>query len=107
MFWLFGYNGKWNMTNIIVENPENKDLNNFLKKNIEKVGWKRRYLSIKNVWDKEPVSFCIKWDWDIPYSNYIITVRGNYADMEVWLQSVVKKEFPSWSLNVLWWDESS
>ena len=105
MFWLFGYNKKWNMTNIIVENSENNDLNEFLKENIEKVGWTRRYLSIKNAWDKEPVSFCIKWNWDIPYSNYIITVRGNYADMEVWLQSVVKKEFPSWSLNVLWWEE--
>jgi hypothetical protein len=27
----------------------------------------------------------------IPYSDSLITVRGNYADMEVGLQSVVKK----------------
>ena len=38
----------------------------------------------------------------IPYSDSLITVRGNYGDMEVWLQSVVKRQTPSWSMNVLW-----
>ena len=65
------------------------------------VGWGRRYLTIKNIWST-PVSFCI--GNNIPYSDYLVTVRGNYADMEVWLKSVVKKEIPSWSLDVLWWD---
>ena len=102
MFWLFAYDNKWEeMTNIIVEKWSS--LSTFLNNNIWKISWTRRYLTIKNIWDK-PVSFCISWNDRIPYSNYLVTVRGNYADMEVWLQSVVKKKIPSWSLDVLWWD---
>jgi hypothetical protein len=64
----------------------------------------RNYLTIKNSWtENQVVKFCIyREDKElIPYSDSLITVRGNYWDMEVWLQSVVKKEVPSWSLNVL------
>lgn len=104
MLWLFSYDNKWDMTNIIVK--EQNDLKNFLEDNAENISWTRRYLSIKNIWDQD-VIFCINntwWSKKIPYSHYLVTVRGNYADMEVWLQSVVKKDFPSWSLDVLWWE---
>jgi hypothetical protein len=37
----------------------------------------------------------------IPYSNSLVSVQANYGDMEVGLQSVVKKEVPAWSLDVL------
>ena len=97
MFWLFDYD----MNNIHV--VKWKDLNKFLNDNIRSIEWKRKYLTIKNIWST-PVSFCIKSNKNIPYSDYLITVRGNYADMEVWLKSVVKKEIPSWSLDVLWWE---
>jgi hypothetical protein len=88
------------------------DLTTFLDK-INNNGIKdstRRYLTIKNPWNSnEVVSFCITTngtnDILIPYSDSLITVRGNYGDMEVWLQSVVKKEVPSWSLDVLWWTQ--
>lgn len=101
MFWLFVYDGE----NMDIFTKEWSDLNTFLDKNIWKIQWKRRYLTIKNIWDK-PVSFCISWGWNIiPYSGYLVTVRGNYANMEVWLQSIAKKGIPSWSLNVLWWRE--
>lgn len=106
-FWIFAYND-WNMADIIVKTWNN--LINFLN-NLEVSkfldtyeGYPRKYLTIKNSWD-EPISFCISWRWYIPYSDSLITVRGNYGDMEVWLQSVVKKEVPSWSLDVLWWQE--
>ncbi len=101
-FWLFSYSDEWDMENIIVETSSSSNtLNNFLKKNITKIQWNRRYLTIKNSWN-EAVSFCITAGGkDIPYSDSLITVRANYGDMEVWLQSVVKKEVPSWSLNVL------
>ena len=102
-FWIFAYEW-WDMIDIIVKDWN--DLNTFW--NIPEVskflndykGKRRKYLTIKNSWN-EPVSFCISWMWNIPYSDSLITVRGNYGDMEVWLQSVVKKEVPSWSLNVL------
>ena len=101
MFWLFNYD----MTNIHVVEWKNvgslNDVNKFLNSYAWSVGWGRRYLTIKNIWST-PVSFCI--GNNIPYSDYLVTVRGNYADMEVWLNSVVKKEIPSWSLDVLWWD---
>lgn len=101
MFWLFNYD----MTSIYVVEWKDlgslNNLNTFL--NSYSVGWTRRYLTIKNIWST-PVSFCI--GNNIPYSDYLITVRGNYADMEVWLKSVVKKEVPSWSLDVLWWENS-
>ena len=108
MFWLFNYD----MTNIhvvewnqVVEWKKlDNDLHEFLENFEWKVEWVRRYLTIKNKWST-PVSFCIIGN-NIPYSNYLVTVRGNYADMEVWLKSVVKKEVPSWSLDVLWWENS-
>ena len=104
-FWLFSYNDIWDMENIIVKewnSSNNLNLNNFLNNNIDSIQWNRRYLTIKNSWN-ETVSFCINADEEsIPYSDSLITVRANYGDMEVWLQSVVKKEVPSWSLNVLW-----
>ena len=64
----------------------------------------RKYLTIKNSWTgNEIVSFCIyNEDNLIPYSDYLVTVKANYWDMEVWLQSVVKNWVPSWALNVLW-----
>ena len=92
------------MWNIIVKTGNN--LNDFLWKNIDSVNWDRRYLTIKNPWTwNETVSFCIhnKDNSLIPYSDALITVRGNYGDMEVWLQSVVKKEVPFWAMDVLWW----
>lgn len=108
MFWLFNYD----MTNIHVvkwkkDNPNDEwkdysnDINKFLNDYIWSIEWVRKYLTIKNRWST-PVSFCI--GNNIPYSDYLVTVRGNYADMEVWLKSIVKKEIPSWSLDVLWWD---
>lgn len=104
-FWLFNYDSDWNMENIVVEKWT--DLNSFLKKNIESVTWNRRYLTIKNPWTwNEVVSFCIhnKNGKLVPYSDSLITVRGNYGNMEVWLQSVVKKEVPFWAMDVLWWE---
>lgn len=99
IFWLFGYDGE-DMWNIFVKTWS--DLKNFLTQYIDSVGGTRRYLSIKNPWTwDEMVSFCIYGNWLIPYSDSLITVRGNYADMEVGLQSVVKIQSPSWSLNVL------
>ena len=101
-FWLFDYDADWNMWNIVVK--VRNDLNNFLNDYIKEVTGKRRYLTIKNPWtSNEVVSFCITTNNDklIPYSDSLITVRWNYGDMEVWLQSVVKKTTPSWSLNVL------
>ena len=104
-FWLFNYDG-WSMWNIVVKTWNS--LNYFLNEYIKEVSGERRYLTIKNPWTlDEVVSFCITLENSnhmIPYSDSLITVRGNYGDMEVWLQSVVKKTTPSWSLNVLWWD---
>lgn len=101
-FWLFDFNNR-SMWDIIVKTWD--DLNGFLRNNIGSVKWERKYLSIKNSWTSdEVVSFCITNNEDnaIPYSDSLITVRWNYGDMEVGLQSVVKKTTPSWSLNVLW-----
>ena len=113
-FWLFDYNTGWDMNNITVKTWDN--LNIFLKnvfsgamKNFGS-GSEHAYLTIKNPWTwSETVSFCIhdkeskrKENKVIPYSNSLITVRGNYADMEVWLQSVVEKEVPFWAMDVLW-----
>jgi len=61
----------------------------------------KKYLTIKNSWN-EDVEFCIKMgDKLIPYSNSLITVFWHYGDMEVGLQSVVKKWVPDWTLNVI------
>jgi len=101
-FWLFNYDKNRNMWNIFVKTWTN--LQTFLWENIGSVEWNRRYLTIKNPWTgNEVVSFCIEMNWKlIPYSNSLITVRGNYGDMEVWLQSVVEKEVPFWAMDVLW-----
>lgn len=98
-FWIFAYDDNWeDMKDIIVRDWNN--LNKFLNSNM--VSGKRRYLTIKNQWTSD-VKFCVNWKWsgNIPYSNSLINVRGNYWDMEVWLQSVVKKEVPFWALDVL------
>jgi hypothetical protein len=104
-FWLFDYDDDWNMENIFVDQIALENLGNFLKKIYYfDTSKNRRYLSIKNhlKWD-EVVSFCITNSDKklVPYADSLITVRGNYADMEVGLQSVVKRQSPSWSLNVL------
>ena len=105
IFWLFDYGDNLeDMWNIIVKTWTNLDtiLTDDNIKNLKT----RRYLSIKNPWTwNEVTSFCITTNKPtlIPYSNALITVRGNYGDMEVWLQSVVKRTSPDWSLNVLWW----
>lgn len=104
-FWLFDYGEKWDMNNIYVETWD--DLWYFLNEKIGKVTTSpRRYLTIKNPGtNEETVSFCITTNNSsepIPYSDSLITVRWNYWNMEVWLQSIVKKSAPDWSLNVLW-----
>lgn len=104
-FWLFDYDANWDMWSIFVENLEPERLTSFLSDKFDDLEFNRKYLTIKNPWTgNEVVSFCITTDNNalIPYSDSLITVRANYGDMEVWLQSVVKKEVPSWSLNVLW-----
>lgn len=61
----------------------------------------KKYLTIKNSWTDD-VEFCIKMDDNlIPYSDFLITVFWHYGDVEVWIQSVVKKWVPDWTLNVL------
>ena len=106
IFWLFGYNGNLNDLdmgeNIIVETGSN--LNDFLVRNITKISQQRNYLTIKNSWtENQIVKFCINRNDNesVPYSNSLITVRGNYWDMEVWLQSIVEKEVPFWAMDVL------
>ena len=103
-FWLFDYDDNWNMWNIYVKKWDASSLHVFLGNISNMTSNKRRYLTIKNSGTgDETVSFCIYMKWkEIPYSDSLVTVRGNYGNMEVWLQSVVKKTTPSWSLNVLW-----
>lgn len=93
-------NDNTSMKDLIVQKW--KDLNQFIKNNIGLYNsdW-RAYLTIKNSWNKD-ISFCIKWKWEIPYHDSLITVRWNYWDIEVWLESVVKKSTPSWSLDIIW-----
>ena len=102
-FWLFDYNDSWEMDNIVVTTGTNTSFHNFLSNNIGNMNWTRRYLTIKNPWTwNEVVEFCITMHGlPIPYSNSIITVFWHYGDMEVWIQSVVKKWVPDWTLNVL------
>ena len=100
-FWLFDYSDAWDMDNIVVESGNN--LQQFLTDHISSTNWSRRYLTIKNpgTWD-EVAEFCITMENKlIPYSNFLITVFWHYGDMEVWIQSVVKKWVPDWTLNVL------
>lgn len=62
----------------------------------------KKYLTIKNSWEN-PISFCVKMDNNelIPYSNSLITTIWHYGDTEVWIQSIVKKWVPDWTLNVI------
>ena len=101
-FWLFDYSSDWNMDNIFVETWSDISLD-FLNK-IEDMEWNRRYLTIKNSWTWDEVAeFCISMENKmIPHSDSLVTVQANYGDMEVWLQSVIKKWVPDWTLNVLW-----
>lgn len=99
-FAFFTYNNSGYMTDIVVSTWT--DLKNFIEgqKIDEGDKW---YLTIKNpgTWD-EVAEFCITMDGDlIPYSDSLITVFWHYGDMEVWLQSIVKKWVPDWTLNVL------
>lgn len=103
-FWLFDYDDIWNMNNIFVEKWDANKLKTFLN-HASSLAWEHKYLTIKNpgTWN-EIAKFCINMNnQPIPYSDSLVTVKANYADMEVWLQSVVKKSTPSWALNVLWW----
>lgn len=98
-FAFFTYNNAGEMTDIVVSSWTS--LWSFL--NGKSINTDEKwYLTIKNSWN-QPVEFCIKMNNGkyIPYSDSLITVRGNYADMEVGLQSVVKKWVPDWTLNVL------
>jgi len=99
-FAFFTYNKSGYMTNIVVSTWT--DLWNFLEK--QKIDKEDKwYLTIKNpgTWD-EVAEFCITMGGDlIPYSDSLITVFWHYGDMEVWIQSVVKKWVPDWTLNVI------
>lgn len=104
IFWLFSYDTAGNMSDIVVR--EWNDLRTFLRNYIDIINWDRRYLTIKNKSLTEDSKFCISMNWTlIPYSNSLITVQANYGDMEVWLQSIVEKEVPAWSLDVLWQEQ--
>lgn len=107
-FWLFDYSNEWDMNNIFVKTWYANYLQSFLRDHVDSLG-DRKYLTIKNPWTSdEVVKFCIKmWGNLIPYSNSLITVFWHYGDMEVWIQSIVKKWVPDWTLNVLWWNDSS
>lgn len=76
----------------------------FNKENVKNLMWSnayKKYLTIKNSWS-EDVEFCVYKEWDfIPYSDFLITVFWHYGDMEVWLQSIIKKWVPDWTLNVI------
>jgi hypothetical protein len=104
-FWIFWYKDG-DMKDIKVKKTDN--LKDFLKDN--PLDWDynlTKYLTIKNSWT-ETIKFCLYMGWKvIPYSNSLITVRGHYWDMEVGLQSIVKKEVPAWSLDILWWEITS
>ncbi len=77
---------------------DNGDVESFIKQN---GNVNKKYLTIKNSWT-EDVEFCITMGNEpIPYSDSLITVFWHYGDMEVWLQSIVKKWVPDWTLNVL------
>lgn len=101
-FWLFSYEDEdpSSMKDIVVKNWDD-DLRAFLIHNVNSIGGKRRYLTIMNN-DTSDVQFCVYMDDKfIPYSDFLITVHANYWDMEVWIQSIVKKEVPWWGMNVI------
>ena len=108
-FWLFSYkkNNEWReyMDNVVVKDNQISLSKFFSGDNVKTIindtSTTKKYLTIKNSWESD-VEFCISWDWPIPSSDSLITVRWNYGDMEVWIQSVVKKWVPDWALNVLW-----
>ena len=96
-FAFFTYNGD-EMTDIVVETWKN--LWKFLENKAIPDGQKW-YLTIKNSWT-EDVEFCVTMGNKlIPYSDSLITVFWHYGDMEVGLQSIVKKQVPDWTLNVI------
>lgn len=96
-FAFFTYSGD-EMTDIVVEKWNN--LWTFLRSK-EIPANQKWYLTIKNSWTEE-VEFCITMDDKlIPYSDSLITVFWHYGDMEVGLQSIVKKQVPDWTLNVI------
>lgn len=105
-FFTYETDSNWEeyMEDIVVD--QSTSLSNFLSKDDVKTLIKndvmKKYLTIKNPWDEE-IEFCIqnKNNKEIPYSDSLITVIANYGDMEVWLQSIVKKWIPDWTLNVL------
>jgi hypothetical protein len=85
------------MKDIVVVKWEN--LEDFLRN--KKINGEKWYLTIKNSLDKD-VEFCVTMGGKlIPYSDSLITVFWHYGDMEVGLQSVVKKWVPDWTLNVI------
>lgn len=101
IFWYFVFDEYQNMSSINVKTWTN--LHTFIGSLGSNLGGNQKYLTIKNSSDRA-VEICVWWEMDqvLPYSDAIVTVQANYADMEVWLQSVVKRQTPSWSMNVLW-----
>jgi len=101
-FAFFTYNNSDEMEDIVVK--EWWDLSSFLSNNAKPLinsKATKKYLTIKNSWDKD-VEFCVTMGGKlIPYSDSLITVFWHYGDMEVGLQSVVKKWVPDWMLNVI------
>ena len=107
--WGFSYDNNGNMDYISVQ--DEKDLSKFMETLWASSfkSWKKQYLTIKNSGTSD-ISFCLKnqrGENKIPYSHYLIDVQWHYGDMEVWLESIVKKDIPAWSLNVLGLDSSS
>ncbi len=95
------------MDDIVVETEKSPgDLSNFLSNSASSLVSNssdeiKKYLTIKNSWE-QPVEFCVTMDNKlIPYSDFLITVFWHYGDMEVWLQSIIKKWVPDWTLNVI------
>ena len=101
-FAFFTYNNSDEMVDIVVKKWWT--LSNFLGNNAKYLVESneiKKYLTIKNSWT-EDVEFCVTMGNKlIPYSDSIITVFWHYGDMEVWIQSIVKKQVPDWTLNVI------
>lgn len=101
-FWFFKFDNDWNLNDRCFQVKTWSSLTGFISGVKSDCFWDRMYLTIKNS-SNSTVEFCVEWgkNQKIPYSDAIVTVRGNYGDMEVGLQSVVKRVSPWWSLNVL------
>lgn len=106
-FALFVYSGDVEeieeMEDIVVETGNNLDsfFNSEDVKTLLGNSSIKKYLTIKNS-SNDVIEFCIDKHNDlIPYSDSLITVFWHYGDMEVWLQSIVKKWVPDWTLNVI------